>query len=200
MRWVEGSHRGPRDSKSGASYASAGGPNLLASVCRRKSCALRPDTPRAIRPDARGDNFEESRRSSATSRAAASHRPARAPMETRFRHDPEDGSATASTAALATSPVPASAPTHRRRELSTEAVHSATRSPLARIPNVALSSRPSDSWRAWIPGRRATYVGSHGRHGVRNDQKFVRKENLWWLPNGSMYVHYRPTHWMPANQ
>lgn len=32
-------------------------------------------------------------------------------------------------------------------------------------------------------------------HGVRNEQKLKRKDNLWFLPDGSMYVYYSPTHW-----
>lgn len=34
--------------------------------------------------------------------------------------------------------------------------------------------------------------------GVRNDQFLLRKSNLWWFPDLSMYVYYRPTHWKPA--
>lgn len=32
---------------------------------------------------------------------------------------------------------------------------------------------------------------------VRNVQKLRRYSNssLWWLPDGSMYVYYTPTHW-----
>jgi len=33
--------------------------------------------------------------------------------------------------------------------------------------------------------------------GERNVQKLKRQGNLWWLPDGSMYVYYRPTHWRP---
>ena len=33
--------------------------------------------------------------------------------------------------------------------------------------------------------------------GCRNDQNLKRMGNLWWYPDGSMYVYYRPTHWMP---
>lgn len=36
--------------------------------------------------------------------------------------------------------------------------------------------------------------------GVRNEQTLKRSGNLWWLPDGSMYVYYRPTHWKPAEQ
>lgn len=33
--------------------------------------------------------------------------------------------------------------------------------------------------------------------GVRNVQSLKRGGNLWWVPDGAMYVYYRPTHWMP---
>jgi len=31
--------------------------------------------------------------------------------------------------------------------------------------------------------------------GCRNVQAMKRQGNLWWYPNGSMYVYYRPTHY-----
>lgn len=31
--------------------------------------------------------------------------------------------------------------------------------------------------------------------GCRNKQKLVREGNLWFTPNGNMYVYYTPTHW-----
>lgn len=31
--------------------------------------------------------------------------------------------------------------------------------------------------------------------GIRNVQKLKRQEKLWFLPDGSMYVYYSPTHW-----
>lgn len=36
-------------------------------------------------------------------------------------------------------------------------------------------------------------------HGCRNEQTLKRDRggNLWWLPDGSMYVYYTPTHWKP---
>lgn len=34
--------------------------------------------------------------------------------------------------------------------------------------------------------------------GVRNEQKLKRSNNLWFFPDGSMYVYYTPTHWKPA--
>jgi hypothetical protein len=30
---------------------------------------------------------------------------------------------------------------------------------------------------------------------VRNEQELKRVNNLWWIPDGSMYVYYTPTHW-----
>lgn len=34
--------------------------------------------------------------------------------------------------------------------------------------------------------------------GSRNVQRLKRQGNLWFLPDGSMYVYYTPTHWRPA--
>ncbi len=31
--------------------------------------------------------------------------------------------------------------------------------------------------------------------GERNEQKLKRNNNLWFFPDGSMYVYYTPTHW-----
>ena len=33
------------------------------------------------------------------------------------------------------------------------------------------------------------------KHGKRQIQKLKRISNLWWLPDGTMYVYYTPTHW-----
>lgn len=32
-------------------------------------------------------------------------------------------------------------------------------------------------------------------HGERNLAKLKRQGNLWFMPDGSMYVYYQPTHW-----
>jgi len=32
-------------------------------------------------------------------------------------------------------------------------------------------------------------------NGVRNEQKLKRQGNLWFTPDGKMYVYYIPTHW-----
>lgn len=37
----------------------------------------------------------------------------------------------------------------------------------------------------------------HDENGSRNEQELKRSGNLWFLPDGSMYVYYTPTHWMP---
>lgn len=34
-------------------------------------------------------------------------------------------------------------------------------------------------------------------HGARNETTLVRKGALWFFPDMSMYVYYRPTHWRP---
>ncbi|MBH2008348.1 MAG: hypothetical protein I8H71_01475 [Xanthomonadaceae bacterium] len=31
--------------------------------------------------------------------------------------------------------------------------------------------------------------------GVRNEQSLKRRGSLWFFPDMSMYVYYRPTHW-----
>lgn len=31
--------------------------------------------------------------------------------------------------------------------------------------------------------------------GCRNQKKLYRYKNLWFFPDGSMYVYYTPTHW-----
>ncbi|TCR07215.1 hypothetical protein [Neorhizobium sp. JUb45] len=34
--------------------------------------------------------------------------------------------------------------------------------------------------------------------GARNEQKLKRNGNLWFVPDGSTYVYYEPTHWRTA--
>ena len=34
--------------------------------------------------------------------------------------------------------------------------------------------------------------------GERNVQSLRRRGRLWFVPDGSMYVYYAPTHWKPA--
>ena len=33
------------------------------------------------------------------------------------------------------------------------------------------------------------------KHGCRNEGRLYRRGKLWFLPDGSMYVYYTPTHW-----
>lgn len=33
--------------------------------------------------------------------------------------------------------------------------------------------------------------------GPRNEQAMKRSGNLWFVPDGSTYVYYTPTHWKP---
>lgn len=33
------------------------------------------------------------------------------------------------------------------------------------------------------------------KEGLRNVQSLTRKGSLWFYPDMSMYVYYRPTHW-----
>lgn len=54
----------------------------------------------------------------------------------------------------------------------------------------------------WLPIESApdgievlTKIDDH--NGVRNETTLIRRGNLWWMPDGSMYVYYKPTHWMP---
>lgn len=35
-------------------------------------------------------------------------------------------------------------------------------------------------------------------NGKRNEQPLKRDGRLWFLPDGSMYVYYVPTHWRSA--
>jgi len=34
--------------------------------------------------------------------------------------------------------------------------------------------------------------------GIRNIQLLKREGRLWFVPDGSMYVYYTPTHWRPS--
>lgn len=38
-----------------------------------------------------------------------------------------------------------------------------------------------------------TKIDDH--NGVRNEQYLKYDGRLWWIPDGSMYVYYQPTHW-----
>lgn len=36
--------------------------------------------------------------------------------------------------------------------------------------------------------------------GERNKQTLKRRGALWFFPDDSMYVYYRPTHWRPLTE
>lgn len=38
----------------------------------------------------------------------------------------------------------------------------------------------------------------HDGNGPRNEQELLHSGNLWFFPDRSMYVYYRPTHWLPS--
>jgi hypothetical protein len=40
----------------------------------------------------------------------------------------------------------------------------------------------------------------HDDAGERNVQCLIREGNLWFFPDRSMYVYYRPTHWRRASE
>ena len=31
--------------------------------------------------------------------------------------------------------------------------------------------------------------------GIRNEAFLIRKNNIWWSKDMSIYIYYRPTHW-----
>ncbi len=33
------------------------------------------------------------------------------------------------------------------------------------------------------------------KDGIRNQQNMIFENNLFWFPDKSMYVYYKPTHW-----
>lgn len=35
----------------------------------------------------------------------------------------------------------------------------------------------------------------HDENGTRNEGSLIRRGNLWFFPDMSMYVYYTPTHW-----
>lgn len=37
----------------------------------------------------------------------------------------------------------------------------------------------------------------HDGQGLRNEQSLTKSGNLWYFPDMSMYVYYKPTHWKP---
>ena len=59
--------------------------------------------------------------------------------------------------------------------------------------------------REWVPTARRTpdegvvvETKIDDADGVRNVRTLKRQGSLWFMPDGSMYVYYRPTHWRYA--
>ena len=52
-------------------------------------------------------------------------------------------------------------------------------------------------WRSCerAPDNRVVLTKIDDGQGARNHQALKRSGNLWYVPDGSMYVYYRPTHW-----
>lgn len=56
-----------------------------------------------------------------------------------------------------------------------------------------------DNWQPIATAPEGVEVETKIDDGVilRNEQTLVRKGALWFFPDMSMYVYYRPTHWRP---
>ena len=55
------------------------------------------------------------------------------------------------------------------------------------------------------PVGQVVWTKIHDGKGPRNVQALKRTQrpgcnSLWWLRDGSMYVYYTPTHWMPMSE
>lgn len=50
---------------------------------------------------------------------------------------------------------------------------------------------------AMPPEREVVQTKIDDSDGIRNEDALKFMSNLWWFPDGSMYVYYRPTHWRP---
>lgn len=50
------------------------------------------------------------------------------------------------------------------------------------------------------PDREVVETKIDDKDGERNVQKMKKRDNLWWFPDDSMYVYYRPTHWRPVSK
>lgn len=45
------------------------------------------------------------------------------------------------------------------------------------------------------PAEETVWTKIHDDDGERNIAQLKRQGNLWFFPDGSMYVYYTPTHW-----
>ena len=52
---------------------------------------------------------------------------------------------------------------------------------------------------ASAPEGKVVLTKIHDLSGERNVHRLKRSGNLWFVPDGSTYVYYTPTHWKPEN-
>lgn len=64
-----------------------------------------------------------------------------------------------------------------------------------------IETKRADEWRDMSTAPNGVVVETKvdDARGVRNVQPLKRSRNLWFLPDGSMYVYYQPTHWRPIS-
>ena len=73
------------------------------------------------------------------------------------------------------------------------------------MTNVKLSEKQDDHWTKvsdQLPPKNTVVMTKIEDHrGVRNEQELKLQNTLWFVPDGSMYVYYTPTHWksLPLN-
>jgi hypothetical protein len=59
-----------------------------------------------------------------------------------------------------------------------------------------LTASPTSSVGRWTaPENEVIWTKIDDSEGERNIAKLIRIGNLWFFPDRSMYVYYRPTHW-----
>jgi hypothetical protein len=63
------------------------------------------------------------------------------------------------------------------------------------------SERPWIKCSKWLPANNEVVETKIDEGaGVHNEQTLKRRDNLWFLPDGSMRVYYCPTHWRSVNE
>lgn len=69
--------------------------------------------------------------------------------------------------------------------------------PLSQPPQQAAPEIMMDVWHTieTAPAKEEVWTKIDDEDGERNVRKLTRERNLWWTPDGSMYVYYTPTHW-----
>lgn len=61
-----------------------------------------------------------------------------------------------------------------------------------------LATRPAWQPIATAPEGKVVHTIISDERGDRNETRLKRVGNLWFTPDGSMYVYYTPTHWRSA--